>query len=77
MAKMRMANLDNDFMNFVIGELGMAIGPIAKDLVEEAVEDLCSEKDDATKLVDMLSIHIPCEKKKALFISKVTAHISS
>ena len=64
--------LDQDFLNFLISEMSMAIGPLGEVVVEDGLDDLGFSKTDfpahrAAELVNLLSREIQREEKRNEF----------
>lgn len=65
-------NIDQDFLDFLIAELSLAIGPLAEVLVEDGVEDLGHTLQNfpaprAAELVHLLAQEIQRDQKQAEF----------
>ncbi|MDY7034997.1 MAG: hypothetical protein SV375_02370, partial [Thermodesulfobacteriota bacterium] len=64
--------LDKDFINYLNEQLSMAIGPIARVLVEDAISDLGYSphrfpSHQAAELIDLLAREIQREEKMITF----------
>lgn len=64
--------LDDDFFDYLENQLSLAIGPLAKVLIEDAADDLGHSKTGfpshrAAELVDLLAQDIHREEKKTTF----------
>jgi hypothetical protein len=65
-------NIDQDFIDFLIAELALAIGPLAEVIVEDGVEDLGFTLQNfpsrrAAELVNLLAQEIQRDQKKSEF----------
>ena len=66
------SSVDQDFMDFLIAELSVAIGPLAEVIVEDGIEDLgCSFQDfpasRIAELINLLAQEIQRDEKKSEF----------
>ena len=64
--------IDQDFMNYLVSEMSMAIGPLGEVVVEDGLEDLGFSKSNfpthrAAELVNLLSQEIQREEKRNEF----------
>jgi predicted transcriptional regulator len=64
--------VDKDFLNYLTSELALAVGPLAKLIIEDAVEELGCSIDNfpvtyLAELVETVSKEIPREEKKNTF----------
>ena len=64
--------LDNDFIEYLIGQFSLAVGPIAKVLIEDETQDLGFTLSQfpiqrVAELVDRLSREIRRDEKKTVF----------
>lgn len=64
--------LDQDFLDFLVSEMSMAIGPLGEVVVEDGLEDLGFDKSNfptqrAAELVSLLSEEIQREEKRNEF----------
>ena len=65
-------SVDKDFMDFLIAELSMAIGPIAEVIVEDGIEDLGYHSNNfptnkIAELINLLAQEIQRDEKKSEF----------
>ncbi len=72
--------VDRDFIDYLVAELSIAIGPLAEVLVEDGVEDLgCTLRTLATHraaaLINLLSQEIQREEKRAEFKQRMVRKI--
>ena len=74
-------HLDQDFINFIIAELSLAIGPLAEVLVEDGIDDLgytlqTCPTDRAAELVNLLAQEIQRDHKKTEFKQNMVQKIN-
>jgi len=72
--------LDNDFFEFLVAQLSIAIGPVAPVLIEDEVENLGYELSRfpghrVAELVDRLAQEIRREEKKEIFLKMMAMKI--
>ena len=72
--------LDGDFFRYLVSQLALATGPIARVLIEDEVHDLGYEVDQfpgyrVTELIDRLAAQIRREDNKAIFIKNMANKI--
>jgi hypothetical protein len=72
--------VDRDFIDYLVGELSIALGPLAEVLVEDGVEDLgCTLRtlstQRAAELVNLLAQEIQREEKRAEFKQRMVKKI--
>jgi hypothetical protein len=68
--------LDEDFINYLVAQLSLAIGPIAQVLIEDEVQSFGHDLSQfpshrVTELVDNLAQEIRREEKKSAFIKNM------
>lgn len=66
------ATLDNNFYNYILEQLALAIGPMAEIILEEEIKNLNLEKDSipvftAPELIENIADSIPRSDKKIKF----------
>jgi len=72
--------LDNDFFDYLVAHLSLAVGPIAEVLIEDEVQNLGHELSRfpghrVAELVDNLAREIRREEKKTLFLKMMATKI--
>lgn len=73
--------LDKEFFEYLVGQLSLAVGPIAEILAEDAIVDLGLDTAQvpshrAAELVDLLARQIQKEDKKAAFKQNMVKRIN-
>jgi hypothetical protein len=74
--------IDQDFVDYLIAELSLAIGPLAEVIVEDGVEDLGYSLQNfpthrAAELVNLLSQEIQRDEKKSEFKQNMVQKIKA
>jgi predicted transcriptional regulator len=78
--KQKIVVLDNDFFEYLMAQLSLAVGPIAQVLIEDEVENLGYELSQfpghrAGELIEKLAQEIRREEKKNIFLKKMAMKI--
>ena len=78
--KQKIVVLDNDFFEYLMAQLSLAVGPIAQVLIEDEVENLGYELSQfpghrVDELIEKLAQEIRREEKKNIFLKKMTMKI--